>query len=202
MWIPARDSEIRSRSPRNVYQGRKKVKRSKRVSQESKARRFQVTRAVIPARTDRPGHRRGGWAAARKLREAAAAHACEPSGDGHVLMASTTLWAQKRRRPGWLPPRARPPRLGRAASAARNPASGLAARYARCRPRHFADPRPAPAAAPAAQPRVLRHPPHEQRPVAVQWIVVPDYDPSPRPGDADHLRERAPHQGVARQCGA
>src|SRR5215207_7391142 len=40
----------RRRSPRNVYQGRKKVKRSKRVSQVSKARRFHATRAVTAAR--------------------------------------------------------------------------------------------------------------------------------------------------------
>src|SRR5919107_3552949 len=48
------------RSPRNLYQGRKKVKRSKRVNQESKARRFQATRAVIPASTirARPSPRR------------------------------------------------------------------------------------------------------------------------------------------------
>src|ERR687898_432862 len=52
----------RRRSPRNVYQGRKKVKRSKRVSQESKARRFHATRTVVPARTGqgRPAPRRGG----------------------------------------------------------------------------------------------------------------------------------------------
>src|SRR5215213_7997005 len=43
----------RRRSPRNVYQGRKKVKRSKRVSQESKARRFHATTTVIPTRTVR-----------------------------------------------------------------------------------------------------------------------------------------------------
>src|SRR5215218_9300048 len=43
----------RMRSPRNVYQGRKKVKRSKRVSQESKARRFHAMSAVIPTRTVR-----------------------------------------------------------------------------------------------------------------------------------------------------
>src|SRR5918998_6538285 len=51
----------RRRSPRNVYQGRKKVKRSKRVSQESKARRFPAPKAVIPARTvsARPAVRRG-----------------------------------------------------------------------------------------------------------------------------------------------
>src|SRR5919106_7012624 len=46
-------AKSRSRSPRNVYQGRKKVKRSKRVNQESKTRRFQVTRSVIPASTAR-----------------------------------------------------------------------------------------------------------------------------------------------------
>src|SRR5688572_151028 len=45
----------RRRSPRNVYQGRKKVKRSKRVNQESKARRFHATRTVIPARTVKAG---------------------------------------------------------------------------------------------------------------------------------------------------
>src|ERR671913_772654 len=50
----------RRRSPRKVYQGRKKVKRSKRVSQESKARRFHATRAVMTARTvrARPSPRR------------------------------------------------------------------------------------------------------------------------------------------------
>src|SRR5215211_3369187 len=46
-------AKSRRRSPRNVYQGKKKVKRSKRVSQESKARRFHATRTVIPARTTR-----------------------------------------------------------------------------------------------------------------------------------------------------
>src|SRR5215213_3154951 len=46
-------AKSRRRSPRNVYQGRKKVKRSKRVNQESKARRFHATSAVIPARTVR-----------------------------------------------------------------------------------------------------------------------------------------------------
>src|SRR5215213_5464974 len=46
-------AKSRRRSPRNVYQGRKKVKRSKRVSQESKARRFHATRTVIPTRTVR-----------------------------------------------------------------------------------------------------------------------------------------------------
>src|SRR5215211_4847141 len=53
-------AKSRSRSPRNVYQGRKKVKRSKRVNQESKARRFQATRAVIPTSTvrARPSPRR------------------------------------------------------------------------------------------------------------------------------------------------
>src|ERR687894_2065591 len=44
----------RRRSPRNVYQGRKKVKRSRRVSQESKARRFHATMAVMTARTVKP----------------------------------------------------------------------------------------------------------------------------------------------------
>src|SRR5215212_294325 len=44
-------AKSRRRSPRNVYQGRKKVKRSKRVSQESKARRFHATMAVILTRT-------------------------------------------------------------------------------------------------------------------------------------------------------
>src|ERR671910_2270149 len=53
-------AKSRRRSPKNVYQGRKKVKRSKRVSQESKARRFHATRMVIPARTvnARPSPRR------------------------------------------------------------------------------------------------------------------------------------------------
>src|SRR5215207_6704962 len=46
-------AKSRRRSPKNVYQGRKKVKRSKRVNQESKARRFQATRAVTPASTVR-----------------------------------------------------------------------------------------------------------------------------------------------------
>src|SRR5918996_1536763 len=46
-------AKSRKRSPRNVYQGRKKVKRSKRVSQESKARRFHATSTVIPERTVR-----------------------------------------------------------------------------------------------------------------------------------------------------
>src|SRR5919107_1253336 len=46
-------AKSRRRSPRNVYQGRKKVKRSKRVSQESKARRFHATTTGIPARTAR-----------------------------------------------------------------------------------------------------------------------------------------------------
>src|SRR5919112_561256 len=46
-------AKSRRRSPRNVYQGRKKVNRSKRVSQESKARRFHATTAVITARTIR-----------------------------------------------------------------------------------------------------------------------------------------------------
>src|SRR3954454_8523365 len=46
-------AKSRRRSPRNVYQGRKKVKRSKRVSQESKSRRFHATRTVMPARTAR-----------------------------------------------------------------------------------------------------------------------------------------------------
>src|SRR5215204_3587501 len=52
----------RRRSPRNVYQGRKKVKRSKRVSQESKVRRFHATRTVIAARmaTAKPSPRRVG----------------------------------------------------------------------------------------------------------------------------------------------
>src|ERR687889_1124149 len=51
----------RRRSPRNVYQGRKKVKRSKRVSQESKARRFHATMAVVPNRkgSAKPSVRRG-----------------------------------------------------------------------------------------------------------------------------------------------
>src|SRR5919112_2587464 len=55
-------AKSRRRSPRNVYQGRKKVKRSKRVSQESKARRFHATTAVIAARTirARPSLRREG----------------------------------------------------------------------------------------------------------------------------------------------
>src|SRR5919107_6435923 len=54
----------RRRSPRNVYQGRKKVKRSKRVNQESKARRFQATRTGIPTKKGkgRPSPPRGGGA--------------------------------------------------------------------------------------------------------------------------------------------
>src|SRR5215213_9444540 len=44
-------AKSRRRSPRNVYQGKKKVNRSKRVNQESKASRFHATRAVRAART-------------------------------------------------------------------------------------------------------------------------------------------------------
>ena len=41
---------------------------------------------------------------------------------------------------------------------------------------------------------VLRHPPHEERPVRIARVVIPNEDMPARPCHADHLRQRSPHR--------